>query len=177
MKTLARAAFAGTAMTAAVVLGMGTASAAVTIGAAGSAADGIPTVANQVCGTAYVGTPVHVGAPPATAKAVGGVTITGQLYDVFNNPVSGGSMTTTTAANGTWCMTGTSSMPAVVTFGGYVVMGTNTPTVTDGGVTKTGAWSGAGDDANLDAGDFYDHGYASPSISADRAYRVHFVYS
>lgn len=175
-KTLSRAALTGTAITAALIVGAGTASAA-TVGTAGSAGTGTPTAAYQVCGTAYVGADTHVGAPPAGAKAVQGVTVTGQLYDSSNSAV-GSPWTATTASDGTWCLQGSSAMSSTVTFGGHVKMSFSPATVTDGGVTKTGKMSGtAGKDAKLDGGEFYQHAYPSPSFTATQAYKVNIVYN
>ncbi|WP_433608400.1 hypothetical protein [Prescottella agglutinans] len=167
MKSLAKAALAGTAMTAALVMGAGTASAA-TIG--GPAGTGTPSAAYQVCGTAYVGGDAHVSAPPAGALGVGGVKITGTLVP------GGGSWSTTTAADGTWCLTGDANMATTVKNGGRVDLTFDTPTVSNGMTTYTGHWSGAGTDASLDAFDFFDHAWPSPSFTADRAWKVNVYY-
>lgn len=174
MKTLAKSALVGTALAAAIVMGAGSASAA-TVGAAGSAGTGTPTAAYQVCGTAYVGADAHVGAPPATAKAVAGLPITGQLYNASNVAV-GAPMSTTTASNGTWCITGTSAMSSTVTGGGSVKMSA-LGSFTDSGVTYTGKWSGAGTDATLGGFEFYNHAYPAPSFTADRAWKVNAVFN
>lgn len=174
MKTLTRAALAGTAVTAALFAGIGPASAA-TVGAAGSAVAGVPTAANQLCGSTFVGPDNHVGGPSATSRAVSGVGITGKLYTASGSLVT--TMSTTSNSDGSWCITGTSTMPAVVTFGGYVEMSATPTTVSDGTNTYTGQWSNAGGDAVLDSSEFYQHGYATPSITADRAWHVNFIYS
>lgn len=179
MKTkIAKAALAGTAMTAAIVLGAGTASAA-TVGTAGSAGTGTPTADYQVCGTAYVGADTHVGAPPAGAKAVEGVTVTGQLYNLFGGTV-GSPFTATTASDGTWCLQGDSTMANTVTGGGRVGLTFSPATVSDGAGTYAGKMSGgsgAGTDASINGFEFYDHAYPSPSTSAKSAWKVNVVYS
>lgn len=176
MKTssFAKAALAGTAMTAALVMGAGTASAA-TVGGVGSAGTGTPTTAYQVCGTAYVGADAHVSAPPTGAKAVSGATVTGQLYDSANNPV-GSAWNATTASDGTWCLQGNSTMATTVQNGGSVRMSFSPATVSDGGVTKTGAMSGGGTDAVLNATEFFQHAYPAPSLFATQAWKVNVVY-
>ena len=174
MKTLAKSALVGTAMAAAIVMGAGSASAA-TVGTVGTAGTGTPTAAYQVCGTAYVGTPAHVSGPPATARPVAGYAITGQLYNSTNGAV-GAAMSTTTAADGTWCLTGTSAMSSTVTFGGYVQMGA-LGAFTDAGVTYTGQWSNGGADVRMDGSEFFAHAYPAPSITANRAWKVNAVFN
>ncbi|WP_430335988.1 hypothetical protein [Rhodococcus sp. ACT016] len=172
--TFAKAALAGTAMTAAIVMGAGSASAAVVVGPAGSAGTGTPTADYQVCGTAYVGADTHVGAPPADAKAVGGVKITGQLYDLLNSLKA--TYTTTTASDGTWCLQGDEAMANTVTWGGKVKMSFDTPTVGTYTGKMSGGTSAPGTDASINSLEFLSHGYPTATTSAKSAWKVNVVY-
>lgn len=173
MKTkIAKAALAGTAMTAAIVMGAGTASAATVGGAAGT---GTPTGDYQVCGTSYVGADSHVGAPPAGALAVSGIGISGTLYNSSNVPQT--TYTTTTASDGTWCLVGNKTMADTVQAGGYVKMA-GPASFTDSVTLKNyaGTWSGGGTDATLTATEFFFHGYPSSSFTAKSAWKVNAFY-
>lgn len=172
--TFAKAALAGTAMTAAIVMGAGTASAA-TVGAAGTAGTGTPTGDYQVCGTAYVGADAHVGAPPAGSQAVSGLPISGTLYNAGGGVVA--TYSTTTASDGTWCLQGTKAMADTVQANGYVTMaGPAAFTDTATGISYAGAWSGGGTDTTIGAIEFLKHGWPFPIITAKSAWKVNAVY-
>lgn len=177
MKTLTRTALAGTAMAAALVMGAGTASAA-TIGTAGSAMVSTPTGADQLCGTAYIGADTHVGAPPATARAVQGVTVTATLSTT--PPVTASAVTD---ANGRYCIQAPAGLASVVTGGGWVDMSFTPGAVTDTSVTPnvtyTGRMSGPGTpsaDAKLTAAEFAKHAWPN-LFTATSAWKVNVVFA
>lgn len=125
MRTLAKVTTVGVSAAAAAVLGMGTAAAAPVVGAAGSAASASVSVPPdyQMCGTAFVGAGngSSNNALPAGARAVGGVTVKGELFPLgATTPTK--TMTTTTAADGTYCLTGDSSLVSTITGFGKVVL-------------------------------------------------------
>ncbi len=125
MRTLAKVATVGASAAAAVVLGMGTAAAAPVVGGVGSAVPASVSVPPdyQMCGTAFVGagTGTSNNALPAGARAVGGVQVKGELYPLgATTPTK--TLTTTTAANGTYCLTGDSSLVSTITGFGKVVL-------------------------------------------------------
>ncbi|SDD24983.1 hypothetical protein [Rhodococcus tukisamuensis] len=180
MTTLTRAALAGTAMTAALVMGAGTASAA-TIGTAGSAMVSTPTGADQLCGTAYIGADTHVGAPPAGARAVQGVTVTGKLYD--SGSVLQATASATTDANGRYCIQAPAGLASVITSNGWVDMSFTPATVTDTSVTPNvtyaGRMSGPGTpsaDGKLTLGEFIKHPWPN-LITATSAWKVNVVFA
>ncbi|WP_137725598.1 hypothetical protein [Prescottella subtropica] len=121
----------GASAAAVAMLGMGTATAATpVVGAAGSAAPATVSVPPdyQMCGTAFVGagTGSSNNALPSGARAVGGVDVKGELYSLGASTPSK-TLTTTTAADGTYCLTGDSSLVSTITGGGKVVLSV-TPT-------------------------------------------------
>lgn len=125
MRTLAKVATVGASAAAAVVLGMGTAAAAPVVGGVGSAVPASVSVPPdyQMCGTAFVGagTGSSNNALPAGARAVGGVEVKGELYP-FGSSTPTKTLTTTTAADGTYCLTGDSSLVSAITGFGKVVL-------------------------------------------------------
>ncbi|MDZ7917751.1 MAG: hypothetical protein U5O16_39055 [Rhodococcus sp. (in: high G+C Gram-positive bacteria)] len=128
MKTMNRVSTVAIGAAAVALMAAGVAGAA-TVHGSGTAGTITPTTDYTVCGTVYGGTssPSTGNNPmPAGAAAVEGVTVTGKLFNVFGTQV-GSAFSTVSAADGTYCITGTSSMASTVIALGKVVL-TATPT-------------------------------------------------
>lgn len=127
MKTMSRVSTVAVGAAAVALMAAGVAGAA-TVHGSGTAGTITPTTDYTVCGTVFSGTssPSTGNPMPAGAAAVEGVTVTGKLFNVFGTQV-GAAFSTVSAANGTYCITGTSSMASTVIALGKVVL-TATPT-------------------------------------------------
>lgn len=110
-RTGAAIAFAGAAILAFPTV----ASAAVTVGEPGSAGAGSPTVANEMCGTAYIGN-FKLGSPPEDARAVAGLPVTIALLDASGAELD--SSTVTTGTDGVFCSSGSAQQQTVMLNGG-----------------------------------------------------------
>lgn len=91
------------------------ASAAVTVGEAGSAGSGSPSETNEMCGTAYVGN-FRLGTPPDDARAVAGLDVTIALLDSAGTELD--SSTVTTGEDGVFCSSGSDQQQQVMLNGG-----------------------------------------------------------
>ncbi|WJJ10782.1 hypothetical protein P9990_19715 [Prescottella equi] len=141
-KLSAAGAIAGAAAMA--FLGTGVANAAPALNA-------VPTANYQMCGTVYTGGSwVANAAPPSAATGVSGATVKGTLYNSGGTKVT--DYSTTTDANGRYCIQGTSALVSTVTSGGYVKL--ETP---GSGTTPANQWETAG----IYESDFFDHLYTS----------------
>ncbi|WP_305093606.1 carboxypeptidase-like regulatory domain-containing protein [Prescottella sp. R16] len=69
-----------------------------------------PTADYQVCGNVL----------DSSGAGVAGVAVSGELYDSSDTVVTGAIASTTTNANGGYCLQGNSGMVGTVTSGGYV---------------------------------------------------------
>ncbi len=153
MKTMSRVSTVAVGAAAVALMAAGVAGAA-TVHGSGTAGTVTPTANYTVCGTVYSGTssPTTGNNPmPAGAAAVEGVTVTGTLYNFLGTQV-GTPFSTVSAANGTYCITGTSSMASTIIGFGKVVLTATPTTVTPPGVSAVLPYSGT-----LRAGEFLTH--------------------
>lgn len=91
------------------------ASAAVTVGEAGTAGEGTPTATNEMCGTAYVGN-WKLGTPPEGAAPVAGLTVTLTLLDSTGKVLDASD--TVTDEKGVFCAAGSAAQQTTMLRGG-----------------------------------------------------------
>lgn len=172
MKTMRRVSTVVIASAAAVALfGGGIASAATVHGAGTAAVPPDPTVDYKVCGTVYAGAsdPSNGNRPlPSGAAAIEGVTITGSVYS-FGASTPSSTFSTISAADGTYCLQGDSSMASTIIALGKVVVTVSPTSITPPTPAITAKLPYAG---TIRAAQFLSH-----KVTVNSANQLNFAYN
>ncbi len=161
-------------------IGVGAAAmaAAAALGFAGTAqavapVNAIPAADNTLCGNVYAGTWVENGAPPSTATALQGATVSATVYD--KNDIAKTTQASNTNATGGYCITDTSgTLKSTVLAGGYVVLtATSLPAGHTINPPSSNPWATSGGQTKIDTGVFLAHQYGG--LLSSKAYQFHFA--